>query len=431
MEERQFIQAMLDFIKKASTPFHAVELMAKMLSRSGFKRLAEKDIWNLETGMGYFVTRNDSALIAFRKGCSQGIRMVGAHTDSPCLKIKPDPLINKKSYYQIGLEVYGSPILEAWFDRDLSMAGRVTYLAENQSIHSALIDFKRPVAVIPRLAVHLNRGDEKKAPINAQTELPAMILQAFDLNPLDFTDILAAQLLAEHPSCQAESILQTDLCLYDMQPPALVGYDEQFISGARLDNLISCYTGVASLIESQSQQSCLLVCNDHEEVGSVSSIGASGTFLKAVLERMSETGETYHRMIDASMMISVDNAHGLHPNYLHKYDDNHGPLLNGGPVIKINSNQRYATNSQTAAIFRYLAQKAFVPLQTFVVRSDMACGSTIGPLTAATIGAKTLDVGVPTLAMHSIRELAGRHDAYQLFVILRDFYNSAQALFEV
>jgi len=211
--------------------------------------------------------------------------------------------------------------------------------------------------------------------------------------------------------------------LYDTQAPGLVGYKDNFIAGARLDNLISCYTGLKSLLDSDSRQSCLLVCNDHEEVGSVSTVGASGPFLKAVLERLSEPGEAFHRMIAHSMMISADNAHGVHPNYTYKYDDNHGPVLNGGPVIKINANQRYATDSQTAACFRHLCQKADLPVQTFAVRSDMACGSTIGPLTAAAIGIKTLDVGVPTLAMHSIRELAGRHDACYLYNILGDYFN--------
>ncbi len=424
MEESQFTQEMLEFIHRAATPFHAVEAMARMLERSGFMRLAEKDAWNLQSQTGYYVVRDDSSLIAFRRGVSRGMRMVGAHTDSPCLKIKPEPVIYKKGFYQLGLEVYGGAILESWFDRDLSIAGRITYLTEDQAIQSALIDFKRPIAVIPRLAIHLNRDNSKKNPVNAQNELPAILLQASEINVPDFKEILTIQLRRQHPNCKVKSILQADLNLYDPQPPTLTGYHREFVSGSRLDNLISCFTGLKSLLSSQSQQSCLLVCNDHEEVGSVSSVGANGPFLRAVLERLSQTGEGYHRMIDASMMISVDNAHGVHPNYTDKYDNNHGPVLNGGPVIKINANQRYATNSQTAAYFRSLCQKANLPVQTFVVRSDMACGSTIGPLTAAAIGVKTLDVGAPTLAMHSIRELAGRHDAYNLYTLLREFYDS-------
>jgi len=422
MEEAQFIQGMLDFIQRATTPFHAVQAMAEMLDMSAFKRLHEGDAWNLRSDAGYYVIRNDSALIAFRKGVSRGIRMAGAHTDSPCLKIKPNPVIIKKSYFQLGLEVYGSAILDAWFDRDLSIAGRVTYVTRDKIIRSALIDFKKPLAVIPRLAVHLNR-DNKNSAVNPQNELPSIIFQISAYGVPDFKHILVKQLRQQHPDCDAVSILQSDLLLYDTQPPALVGYKDNFIAGARLDNLISCYTGIQSLLSSESQQSCLLVCNNHEEVGSISSVGAGGPFLKTVLERLSETGEVFHRMIAHSMMISADNAHGVHPNYTHKYDENHGPVLNGGPVIKINANQRYATDSKTAACFRYLCQKADLPVQTFAVRSDMACGSTIGPLTAAAIGVKTLDVGVPTLAMHSIRELAGRRDAYYLFKILLDYFD--------
>ncbi len=428
MEEEPFIQGMLDFIQRGTTPFHAVQAMAEMLDTSGFKRLAECDAWKLHTSAGYYVIRNDSSLIAFRKGISQGMRMVGAHTDSPCLKIKPNPVIIKKSYFQLGLEVYGSAILDAWFDRDLSIAGRLTYLTSDKTIGSALIDFKKPLAVIPRLAVHLNR-DNKNSSVNAQNELPSIIFQISAYGVPDFKHILTKQLRQQHPDCKAASIFQSDLLLYDTQAPGLVGYKGNFIASARLDNLISCYTGIQSLLNSESQESCLVICNDHEEVGSISAAGACGPFLKTVLERLSESGESFHRMIAHSMMISADNAHGVHPNYIHKYDENHGPVLNGGPVIKINANQRYATDSKTAACFRYLCQKANLPVQTFAVRSDMACGSTIGPLTSAAIGVKTLDVGVPTLAMHSIRELAGRHDAYYLYKILRDYFDLPKFFF--
>jgi len=425
MEEALFTQGMIDFIQRGTTPFHAVQAMAEMLETSGFQRLAEGNAWNLRTHAGYYVIRNDSSLIAFHKGASQGIRMAGAHTDSPCLKIKPDPVIIKKSYFQLGVEVYGSAILDAWFDRDLSIAGRITYLTEAKTIRSAFIDFKKPLAFIPRLAIHLNRNN-KNSSVNAQNELPSIMFQISAYGVPDFKHILAKQVQLQHPDCKVASILQSDLLLYDTQAPGLVGYKNNFIAGARLDNLISCYTGIKSLLNSKLRQSCLLVCNDHEEVGSVSSTGAGGPFLKAVLERLSKPGEAFHRMIAHSMMISIDNAHGVHPNYIHKYDDNHAPVLNGGPVIKINANQRYATDSKTAACFRHLCQKADLPVQTFTVRSDMACGSTIGPLTAAAIGVKTVDVGVPTLAMHSIRELAGRRDAHYLFTIMRDYFDLPQ-----
>jgi len=201
-----------------------------------------------------------------------------------------------------------------------------------------------------------------------------------------------------------------------------VGLHQAFIASARLDNLLSCYTGLMSLFEASDDVSSLLICSDHEEVGSASSGGAQGTFLKSVLERIAGGGESLTRVINQSMMISVYNAHGVHPNHSYKHDDNHGPIINQGPVIKSNANQRYASNSETSAIFRLLCQKADIPVQSFVVRNDMGCGSTIGPITASALGVKTIDVGVPTFAMHSIRELAGYWDAYYLYRALREFY---------
>jgi aspartyl aminopeptidase len=202
----------------------------------------------------------------------------------------------------------------------------------------------------------------------------------------------------------------------------MVGLQSEFMSSARLDNLLSCFVGMKSLCEAGSKMTAMLVCNDHEEVGSSSFVGAQGPMLKSVLERMFPEQQRLLRVIDRSMLISADNAHGVHPNYTDKHDGNHGPLLNGGPVIKVNANQRYASNSETQALFRYLCERVEVPVQSFVVRSDMACGSTIGPITAAGIGVRTLDVGVPTFAMHSIRETVGSKDAWYLYVALQEFY---------
>jgi aspartyl aminopeptidase len=217
-------------------------------------------------------------------------------------------------------------------------------------------------------------------------------------------------------------VLDYELAFYDVQPPAVIGLHQDFIASARLDNLLSCYTGLMGLLDAGDTTNCMLVCNDHEEVGSVSTSGATGPFLKSILHRLCATPEELARTIDRSMLISADNAHGIHPNYSDRHDDNHGPVLNQGPVIKINANQRYASNSETCARFRHICERADVPVQSFVVRSDMACGSTIGPLTAAGTGVRTIDVGVPTFAMHSIRELAGRWDGYYLYRALREYF---------
>lgn len=424
----QFNQGLLKFLEASPTPFHAVARMSEILDKFGFIRLYESQAWDLQKGARYYVTRNDSSLIAFTLGqwdlTDTGFRMVGAHTDSPCLKVKPQPEMITKSYLQVGVEVYGGALLNPWFDRDLSLAGRVTYLSKKETIENILIDFKHPIAVIPSLAIHLDREANKNRKINPQKDLPPVFLQISDEEKPDFREILLQQLKKQHPNINSESVLEYELCFYDTQPPSYVGLKQDFIASARLDNLLSCYTGLTGLTESGDNASCLLVCNDHEEVGSVSTSGAQGSFLESVLRRLCPSAEALSRTIDRSMMISADNAHGVHPNYADKFDDNHGPILNQGPVIKINANQRYASNSETIALFRYLCQKSQVPVQYFVMRSDMACGSTIGPITAGKIGVKTADVGVPTFGMHSVRELAGAKDAFYLYKVLKNFFTT-------
>lgn len=426
MNTAHFNRGLLAFLAASPTPYHAVAAMAERLARDGFKRLEEADAWRFEDGGRYFVTRNDSALVAFCLGeralDQTGFRMVGAHTDSPCLKVKPQPVLAGDSYCRLGVEVYGGALFAPWFDRDLSLAGRVSYLGADNRLHNALLDFRDPVAVIPSLAIHLDREVNKQHDINPQKEMPPLILQEEKPQKVDFRKLLLNRLLQEQPECGARQVLDFEISLYDTQPPAVVGFNREFISGARLDNLLSCYTGLTALTAAGGEQPALLVCNDHEEVGSGSAAGAQGPFLKAVLKRICPSHEDFSRMLSRSLLVSADNAHGLHPNYPDKYDGNHGPLLNRGPVIKTNANQRYASNSETAAVFRLLARRVRVPVQDFVVRSDMACGSTIGPLTAAEIGVRTLDVGVPTFAMHSIRELAGSRDGFFLFKVLRAFF---------
>ena len=429
MNTARFNRGLLAFLKASPTPYHAVAVMSRHLVDAGFKHLDEGHAWDLAPGGRYFATRNDSALVAFSLGAAKparsGLRMAGAHTDSPCLKVKPQPLLAGDSYCRLGVEVYGGALFAPWFDRDLSLAGRVSCLGGDNRLHTHLVDFGVPVAVIPSLAIHLDREVNKQHEINPQKELLPLLLQDEKPEKIDFRKLLLARLLQEKPDCGAREVLDFEINLYDPQPPALVGLHQDFIAGARLDNLLSCYTGLTALTAAGGQQSALLVLNDHEEVGSASAAGAQGPFLKSVLKRICPSQEDLSRMLSRSLLISVDNAHGLHPNYPDKYDGNHGPLLNRGPVIKTNANQRYASNSQTAAAFRLLARRLRVPVQDFVVRSDMACGSTIGPLTAAEIGVRTLDAGVPTLAMHSVRELAGSRDGFYLFKVLQAFFRLA------
>jgi aspartyl aminopeptidase len=434
MQDVEFVNGLIDFIKNSPTPFHAVEIMAQVLERDGFTRLDEADQWSLNNGQQeghYYVIRNDSSIIAFQLNqplADNGMRMVGAHTDSPCLKVKPNPEIINNKYLQLGVEVYGGALLNPWFDRDLSLAGRVSYLDESGAIDNQLINLVKPVATIPSLAIHLDKEANENRSINKQLHLPPVLMKMPKTdteNPTkaDFKEILLKIINADTEPGKAVRVLDYELSFYDVQPPAVIGLHDDFIASARLDNLLSCYTGLMAMLNDDGKQNTLLVCTDHEEVGSMSAAGAQGSFLKSVLERLCESDENMSRMIANSVMISADNAHGIHPNYADKHDENHGPILNDGPVLKVNANQRYASNSQTGALFRHLCELADVPVQSFVVRSDMACGSTIGPITAGGLGVKTVDVGVPTFAMHSIRELAGRWDAYYLYRVLKQFFN--------
>ena len=420
-------QGLIDFLAASPTPFHATQALARRLEEAGYQRLDERDAWRTEAGGRYYVTRNDSSLIAFKLGTAplleNGLRLVGAHTDSPCLRVKPNPELVRNGYWQLGVEVYGGALFAPWFDRDLSLAGRVTFRLAGK-VESKLIDFRTPIAVIPNLAIHLNREANMGWSINAQTELPPILAQVAAGETRDFRDLLGEQLQLEH-GITADAILDYELSVYDTQRAAVIGLDQAFIAGARLDNLLSCFAGLQALLGSSDEQSGLLICTDHEEVGSCSACGADGPFLEQVLRRLLPEGDAFTRTVQRSLLVSADNAHGVHPNYADKHDGNHGPKLNGGPVIKINSNQRYATNSETAGFFRHLCLENEVPVQSFVTRSDMGCGSTIGPITASQIGVRTVDIGLPTFAMHSIRELAGSQDLHYLAKVLSAFYDSA------
>ncbi|MEX1198224.1 MAG: M18 family aminopeptidase [Pseudohongiellaceae bacterium] len=428
-------RGLLDFIRISPTPFHAVRTMSTRLEQAGFMALDEGEAWELRPGGRYYVCRNESSIIAFTLGeddvADSGFSMAGAHTDSPCLKIKPQPVMKRTGTVQLGVEVYGGALLAPWFDRDLAIAGRVDYRNAAGDVRSGLIDSGRPVAVIPSLAIHLDREANQNRSINAQKDLPPLLcLQTTSGSEFSLEQWLLQQLhgQAEHDS--AERVLAHELSLYDTQAPALTGLHEEFISAARLDNLLSCHVAMEALIEAEPGHFSLVVCNDHEEVGSASACGAQGPFLESVLGRIVESGETrgahrerIERIIRRSLFLSVDNAHAIHPNFADRHDGNHGPLLNHGPVIKINANQRYASNSHSTARFMAVCEQAGVPVQSFVMRSDMACGSTIGPITASGIGVDTVDVGVPTFAMHSIRELAGSEDAGYLYRALLPFFS--------
>lgn len=428
------LSGLLQFLQQSPTPFHAVANMAAELDAAGFERLDSRDSWNLQKHSRYYVTRNDSAIIAFKTGAGEvvknGFRIAGAHTDSPCLKIKPNADVSNQGYAQLGVEVYGGALLHPWFDRDLSIAGRVNFQKENGELDSTLIDLKEPVAFIPSLAIHLDRTANEGRLINKQQELPPILLQLDSDEKFSFENYLLEHLQNSLGLKDAEAVLSHELVLYDAQPPSVLGLRKQFLCSARLDNLLSCYLGLHALIDSEGEGASIVVCNDHEEVGSVSASGADGPFLKSIMQRMIDAGGSSEessetvldRAIQNSVMLSVDNAHGVHPNFADRHDNEHSPKLNAGPVIKINANQRYASTSQSVALVKSICNRLDISHQSFVMRTDMACGSTIGPITSASLGISTVDIGIASFAMHSIRESAGTADIDSMGGLIQAFF---------
>jgi len=425
MKEHRFTKEFFDFLSSSPTPFHAVSCMTDRFKKHGFQRLSEQETWKLKKGNRYFVVRDDGAIMAFCLNSdlemNEGFRILGAHTDSPCLKIKPLPDINTLKYRQLGVEIYGGALLNPWFDRDLSIAGRVCCRMEDGALKIYLANFQRPILSIPSLAIHFDREANKNRSVNAQQHLTPLFSQTInDLFP-DFKTILKEQIEDEHRITDIAEVLGFDMFCYDTQPPELLGLKNEFISASRLDNLLSCFIGVVAMVEAKPSGNCILICNNHEEIGSTSATGALGSLPSAFIERIVPDVLARRICLSRSFFISMDNAHAIHPNYMDKSDSNHQILLNRGPVIKINANQRYASDSFSNALFQILAKEIDIETQEFVMRNDMACGSTIGPLIASQLGIRTVDVGAPTLAMHSIRELTGSRDPYLLYQTVKHF----------
>lgn len=419
------IQNLLNFIDRSPTPFHAVQEMSNTLSDKGFVELKETDAWELVPNGKYFITRNDSSLIAFIVGSKPAFKIIGAHTDSPNLRLKPNAGYKKSGYLQLGVEAYGGVLLSTWTDRDLSLAGRVILAGKKKPV-SKLVRFEQVLLRIPQLAIHLNRDVNKKGLIlNEQNHLPPI----FSLQKKSAPDEVLKKMVARELKCKPADIMGLELSLYDIQPGTVAGADGEFIFSGRLDNLASCHSAMHALTESTKKDSAtrVIAFYDHEEIGSETAQGAGSPFLKDVLERitMSEEREGFLRALADSFFISADMAHAIHPNYSDKHDGQHMPIINGGPVIKSNANQRYATDAVSSAWFESLCKKAKVPVQKFVVRSDLGCGSTIGPITAANLGIRTVDVGNPMLSMHSIREMAGAKDHELLIRVFKEFFHSA------
>lgn len=415
-----------EFLRASPTPWHATQNMAARLEQAGFMPLQETAAWQLSPGQRYYVTRNDASIIALQlpRDRLASLRMIGAHTDSPGLRLKPNATQHAAGWLQLGVEVYGGALLAPWFDRDLGIAGRVHVRHADGRLEGVLLNVDQPVAMVPSLAIHLDRDANNGRAINAQTQMAPVLMQS---DSAEFTPLLTTWLHKQHGLTDVE-VVDFELGFYDLQPPSLVGVNHELVASARLDNLLSCFMGLEALLACDGEQGALFVANDHEEVGSASASGAQGPFLGDVLKRINAqvgggSEESLIQLIQSSCMLSCDNAHALHPNFRDKHDERHGPAINAGPVIKINANQRYATNSATSALFRDVCRAAKVPVQAFVTRADMGCGSTIGPITATEVGVPTVDVGVPQWAMHSIRETAGTRDVGYLTDALTLFLN--------
>lgn len=430
-EELQFAQDLIQFIEKSPSPFHTVESIKNMLVPSGFTNLNTEDKWSLVPGGKYFVTRNNSAIIAFVIGTgdpeSSGFHLIGAHTDSPSFRVKPLPQISVEGYLKLNVETYGGPILNTWLDRPLSLAGRVvlrgTSFFQPQSI---LYRSERPLLVIPNLAIHMNRKVNEGIELNKQKDLLPLLTQIRE--GLQKEGVLVDH-LAETLQCSREDILDFDLFLHDCQKGCFVGLQQEFISSGRLDDLAMVHAGTSALLKAKSGLATqVLACFDHEECGSTSKQGAASPFLSHVLERiliaLKKDREAYFQALAHSFYISADMAHALHPNAGEKHDPIHHPMLNGGPVIKYSANQSYTTDAESSAVFASLCQNAGVAVQKFVNRSDERGGSTIGPITSTHLDIRSVDIGNPILAMHSIRELGGVKDHLATTNVFTKFYES-------
>ena len=425
---------LLAFLGDSPTPFHAVTSATARLAAAGFRPIAETDDWSSLTPGGYSFVHGGSSVLAFvipEGKRVAGFRIVGAHTDSPNLRLKPIPEYKKEGYAQLGVEVYGGVLLNSWLDRDLSLAGRVfvSDKAGGARVESRLVRFTRPMLRVAQLAIHLDRDvNDKGVVLNKQDHLAPI----FGLDGDGAKDLRA--MLAEELGIAGDRIVGSDLMLYDVVAPTLGGRSAEMIFSARLDNLAMSHAAIRSIVDATPAAAAgdvvpVAALFDHEEIGSETAYGAQSAFLPRALERIvlgrGGSREDYHRSLAGSLCVSADMAHAVHPNYESRHESRHKPLLNGGPVIKINSQQRYATSGATAALFRDLCARVEVPVQHYAHRTDLPCGSTIGPIASTLLGIRTVDVGNPMLSMHSIRELGGAKDPAMMTRVLTSFYGCA------
>ena len=430
MNSKQFAKNLVDFIYESPTAFHAIETSEELLKVNGFKKLEATEKWNIEKGGKYYTTKNSSAIVAFTVNTDDltkdGFRMIGSHSDSPSFRVKPNPEMEvEKTYLKLNTECYGGPILNTWLDRPLAIAGRVILKGDNiLKPVETLVNINRAVCIIPNLAIHMNRSINEGVALNKQKDmLPFVGL----LNETLEKDNFLLNTVANELGRKSEEILDFDLFLYEYEKGSLIGVNEELISSGRLDNLAMAHASLHALINAEAKSGVnMTVVFDNEEVGSSTKQGADSNMLINILERISlclgQDREDFLRSLYSSFIISADLAHAVHPNVTEKHDPTNRPVMGRGPVIKINANQAYTSDSYSISIYKTICKEAGVNYQEFVNRSDERGGSTIGPISSTHIDIPSVDVGSPILAMHSIRELGCVEDHMDIYKTFKKFY---------
>ena len=442
---------LINYINRSPSPYHAVAEAIQILKKVGYQRLDEAADWNLAPGGMYYLTRNASTLIAFALGekftPGNGCQLIGAHTDSPCLRVKQRSKHASVGYGLVKCECYGGGIWATWFDRDLKLAGKVIVRGQDNKLTSRLAHIDRPILHVPTLAIHLDRTVNEAFKFNKEEQLIPVLrmvekelegekkVTGVEKQQQPFTkhhDTKLIGLLSDHLGCSGDDIVGFDLCLADSMPAGLAGLDEEFLMAPRQDNLVNAWAGTEALAKHNpagSSTAAVLCLYDHEEVGSQSAHGAGTQLTNLVLERIcgNNTG-LLAKCISKSFLLSADQVHAVHPNYVSKHESNFQPAINGGVTMKHNSNQRYATTAMGAAQLRELARRNEIPLQEVMVRNDSPCGSTIGPIISAKTALRTVDLGCPQLSMHSIREMGGAKDPYHAVSLYKAFYEQFAAI---
>ena len=419
------VKQLFKFIENSPSCFHAIKTITEELKNEGFVEIKEKDTWQIEQGKKYYVTRNLSSVIAFKipQNDFKSFHIVASHSDSPTFKIKENAEIEvKNKYVKLNTEKYGGMICSTWFDRPLSIAGRIL-VKENNAVKTHLVNIDKDLVIIPNLAIHMNREVNDGYTYNAQIDMLPLYGDNSSKGSLMKT-------IAKEAEVEEESILDTDLFLYNRMNGTKIGSNEEYISSPRLDDLECAFTSLSAFLSENTSNSASVYCVfDNEEVGSGTKQGADSTFLYDVLRRINislgKTEEDYYRLISSSFMVSADNAHALHPNYTDKSDLTNKVYMNDGIVIKYNANQKYTTDAVSASIFKTICDSVDVPYQTFTNRSDILGGSTLGNISNAHVSLNTIDIGLAQLAMHSTYETAGAKDVTYMIDAIKAFYNTS------